>query len=294
MSAAAAASAGLASGGSGGGRPYPLSPPPPPPLHVAASMGPAFQEQLRYRDAQIAKLAGTLAHYRAWAQQVQARYQMFNAEAARPARRIYVGGLPAGTQELELRQYVSDLLIKTGGAAAPGFPINSCKLYPEKNFAFLEFRSVEESSNCMAFDGIAFRDCYLKIRRPNNYEPDVCIMLGPPDPDPTMDLSQLDIVKTVVIDSPNKLFVGGLPCDWSEEQVKDLLLPFGVLKAFNLVMDKNTGNSKGYAFCEYADTALTNYVIQALNGKPVGNKFLTVKRALAPASGGPFDPQLGL
>jgi len=27
-------------------------------------------------------------------------------------------------------------------------------------------------------------------------------------------------------------------------QVKDLLLPFGVLKAFNLVMDKNTGNSK--------------------------------------------------
>lgn len=50
---------------------------------------------------------------------------------------------------------------------------------------------------------------------------------------------------------------------------------------------------QGYAFCEYADTALTNYVIQALNGKPVGNKFLTVKRALAPASSSPFDPQLG-
>jgi hypothetical protein len=33
----------------------------------------------------------------------------------------------------------------------------------EKNFAFLEFRSVEEASNCMAFDGIAFRDCYLKV-----------------------------------------------------------------------------------------------------------------------------------
>lgn len=58
-----------------------------------------------------------------------------------------------------------------------------------------------------------------QIRRPNNYEPDVCIMLGPPEPDPTMDLTALDIVKTVVMDSPNKLFVGGLPCDWSEEQV---------------------------------------------------------------------------
>jgi len=55
--ASAAATAGLGGGGGGGG-PYALSPLPPPPLHVAASMGPAFQEQLRYQDAQIAKLAG--------------------------------------------------------------------------------------------------------------------------------------------------------------------------------------------------------------------------------------------
>lgn len=34
------------------------------------------------------------------------------------------------------------------------------------------------------------------------------------------------------------------PCCFMLLQVKDLLLPFGVLKAFNLVMDKNTGNSK--------------------------------------------------
>ena len=31
---------------------------------------------------------------------------------------------------------------------------------------------------------------------------------------------------------------------WMRTQVKELLLPFGHLKAFNLVMDKNTGNSK--------------------------------------------------
>ncbi len=61
-----------------------------------------------------------------------------------------------------------------------------------------------------------------------------------------------------------------------------MLLPFGALKAFNLVMDKTTGNSKGYAFCEYGDTNCTDYVIQNLNGKPIGTKFLTVKRALVP------------
>lgn len=74
------------------------------------------------------------------------------------------------------------------------------------------------------------RFCSLQIRRPNNYEPDVCIMLGPPDADPTMDLTALDIVKTVVLDSPNKLFVGGLPCDWTEEQVGDGMgTPFHLL-----------------------------------------------------------------
>lgn len=48
----------------------------------------------------------------------------------------------------------------------------------------------------------------------------------------------------VVEDSPNKLFIGGLQCDWSEDQVKELLAPFGQLRSFNLVMDKTTGKSK--------------------------------------------------
>ena len=48
------------------------------------------------------------------------------------------------------------------------------------------------------------------------------MMLGPTSADPTMDLTALDIVKTVVVDSPNKLFVGGLPCEWAEDQACSL------------------------------------------------------------------------
>ena len=33
-------------------------------------------------------------HYRTWAAQLQARYQVFNPDAARPAKRVYVGNLP--------------------------------------------------------------------------------------------------------------------------------------------------------------------------------------------------------
>ena len=100
-------------------------------------------------------------------------------------------------------------------------------------------------------------------------------MLGPIEPNPAVDLTTLEVVRTVVQDTPNKVFIGGLPCDWTEEQVTEMLLPFGSLKAFNLVMDRASGNSRGYAFCEFADVTVTDAAIQNLNGKPIGNKYLT-------------------
>lgn len=58
-------------------------------------------------------------------------------------------------------------MVSTGGCASSGYPIASCKIYTEKSYAFLEFRSVEEASNCMAFDGVAFKDSYLRVRDSN-------------------------------------------------------------------------------------------------------------------------------
>ncbi len=40
-----------------------------------------------------------------------------------------VGNLPASVSEAELRQTINELMVQTGGTAAPGFPITSCKLY---------------------------------------------------------------------------------------------------------------------------------------------------------------------
>lgn len=263
-----------------------------------------LRDQLEAQSREIQRLQGTLAHYRNWAGQLQARYQLFNPDAARPAKRVYVGNLPSNVSEADLRQAVNELMVQTGGTAAPGYPITSCKLYQgngellfanhsghhqvqDKGYAFVEFRSVEEASNAMALDGVKFRDAYLKIRRPNNYDVTLALMLGPTDPNPAMEVGArmggLEVVKTVVQDSPHKLFIGGLPCDWSEEQVKEMLMPYGQLKAFNLVMDRGTGNSKGYAFAEFLDIHVTDIVIQNLNGKPCNTKFLTVKRALAPS-----------
>lgn len=62
-------------------------------------------------------------------------------------------------------------------------------------------------------------------------------------------------------------------------QVRELLQAFGNLKAFNLVTDKETGISRGYAFCEYSDHDLTDVAIQGLSSIIIGGKGLTVRRA---------------
>lgn len=244
-------------------------------------------DQLRQKDAQVLQLQKKLAHFRQWVTSVHAKVQQLNPQTLKNSRRLYIGGIPPDASEDDLRVFLNGLMMKTGALTSPGSAIVSCKITTEKAYAFVEYRSVEEASNAMALDGVAYRDTFLKIRRPSNYDIATAIMLGPVLPDPTMDTSQLDICKTVVDDSPNKLFVGGLPCDWTEDQVKELLLPLGALKSFNLVMDKTTGKSKGYAFCEYADEAVTEPTIRTLHGKRVGSKTLTVKRALEGSGRGP-------
>lgn len=49
------------------------------------------------------------------------------APASAPSRSV--GNLPANVSEAELRQTINELMVQTGGTAAPGFPITSCKLY---------------------------------------------------------------------------------------------------------------------------------------------------------------------
>lgn len=52
-----------------------------------------------------------------------------------------------------------------------------------------------------------------------------------------------------MIDAAERVFVGGLPYYLNEEQCRELLGSFGAIKSFDLVKDRETGNSKGYAPC---------------------------------------------
>lgn len=90
----------------------------------------------------------------------------------------------------------------------------------------------------MAFDGITFAGQSLKIRRPKDYQPPAGLSGTPPP------IHVPGVVSTNVPDSPNKIFVGGLPIFLNDEQVMELLKSFGELRAFNLVKDSITNQSK--------------------------------------------------
>ena len=51
--------------------------------------------------------------------------------------------------------------------------------------------------------------------------------------------------QNALVDAAERVFVGGLPYYLSEEQCRELLGSFGGIKSFDLVKDRDTGNSKG-------------------------------------------------
>ncbi|KAG7325628.1 hypothetical protein KOW79_010553 [Hemibagrus wyckioides] len=202
------------------------------------------------------------------------------SQMTRQARRLYVGNIPFGITEESMMDFFNAQMRLGGLIQAPGNPVLAVQINQDKNFAFLELRSVDETTQAMAFDGIIFQGQSLKIRRPHDYQPLPGMSENPSVYVPGhCEFSFSGVVSTVVPDSAHKLFIGGLPNYLSDDQVKELLTSFGPLKAFNLVKDSATGLSKGYAFCEYVDVNLNDQAIAGLNGMQLGDKKLLVQRA---------------
>ncbi|KAJ4840831.1 hypothetical protein Tsubulata_033465, partial [Turnera subulata] len=208
--------------------------------------------------------------------------QAMTQQATRHARRVYVGGLPPTANEQSVATFFSQVMAAIGGnTAGPGDAVVNVYINHEKKFAFVEMRSVEEASNAMALDGIIFEGAPVKVRRPSDYNPSLAATLGPSQPNPNLNLAAVGLTPGSAggLEGPDRIFVGGLPYYFTEVQIRELLESFGPLRGFDLVKDRETGNSKGYAFCVYQDLSVTDIACAALNGIKMGDKTLTVRRA---------------
>ncbi|XP_021902214.1 splicing factor U2af large subunit B-like isoform X2 [Carica papaya] len=208
--------------------------------------------------------------------------QSMTQQATRHARRVYVGGLPPMANEQAIATFFSCVMAAIGGnSAGPGDAVVNVYINHEKKFAFVEMRTVEEASNAMALDGIMFEGVAVRVRRPTDYNPALAAALGPSQPSPHLNLAAVGITPGAIAgaEGPDRIFVGGLPYYFTEAQIRELLESFGPLRGFDLVKDKDTGNSKGYGFCVYKDPAVIDVACAALNGLKMGDKTLTVRRA---------------
>ena len=75
------------------------------------------------------------------------------------------------------------------------------------------------------------------------------------------------------------IFVGNLDFAATESSIRSLFEQYGNVERVNLVTDRDTGRSRGFAFVEMTDTAEADRAIAALNGAEVNGRALNVNEA---------------
>ena len=91
----------------------------------------------------------------------------------------------------------------------------------------------------------------------------------------------------------NKLFVGNLSFDTTENDLQDAFAAFGSVTEANLMMDRMTNRPRGFAFITMSSVEEAQAAIAGLNGKQLGGRALTVNDARPredrpPRSGGGY------
>ncbi len=82
------------------------------------------------------------------------------------------------------------------------------------------------------------------------------------------------------------IFVGNLDFSSTEASVRALFEPYGNVERVNLVTDRDTGRSRGFAFVEMTDAAQADQAIAALNGANLEGRALNVNEARPKPQGG--------
>jgi cold-inducible RNA-binding protein len=82
------------------------------------------------------------------------------------------------------------------------------------------------------------------------------------------------------------IFVGNLDFGATEESIRALFEPYGSIERVNLVTDRDTGRSRGFAFVEMTDAGEADRAITALNGHNMGGRALNVNEARPKTGGG--------
>lgn len=168
------------------------------------------------------------------------------ASNSRQSKRLLVSNIPPGTTEESLLAFFN-LQLNGLNVIESTDPCTLCQFSNDKSFAVLEFRNASEATVGLALSGISMEAqdssnaaangtaSGLQIRRPKDYVVPAITDEVAHDP---------DVVSNVVPDTVNKLCISNIPPFLTEDQVIELLAAFGKPKAFVMVKDRSTEESR--------------------------------------------------
>ena len=86
----------------------------------------------------------------------------------------------------------------------------------------------------------------------------------------------------------NKLYVGNLPYSYRDSDMEQAFAQFGTVTSAKVMMERDTGRSKGFGFVEMSSPAEAQAAIAGMNGQQIGGRGLVVNEArpMEPRSGG--------
>ncbi|ETV94503.1 hypothetical protein, variant 3 [Aphanomyces invadans] len=240
----------------------------------------------------------------------QSQSTMSSVVSLKPMRELYVGNLPPNVTATQLQDFLGTIIQQVGLAlqGQPGNPILSTWISTDGMYAFCEMRTVEECNLALMLNQLNLLGRQLKFGRPRSF-------VGPPQPMPVVsNRTQTALVNLGCIPNPmwfaggsaacglkdpnairdshvyldpahippdntsNRLLMVNIPTVLTEDQVVQLVEPFGKLDAFTLVKNAE-GVSVGSALFEYEDNNVTEEAMNGLNGLDLGGHVLSVQRA---------------
>src|SRR5512136_2661505 len=78
---------------------------------------------------------------------------------------------------------------------------------------------------------------------------------------------------------PVRLFVGNLPYNVTEPELKEFFSPVGPLSSVIIPVDRETGKRRGFAFVEFSDAAQAAEAIRRFNNQPFKERNLVINEA---------------
>ena len=83
-----------------------------------------------------------------------------------------------------------------------------------------------------------------------------------------------------------KLYVGNIPFSATEDELREAFERHGAVASVKVIMDRETGRPRGFAFVEMDDATAAANAIRALDGSQMGGRSIRVNEALDRREGG--------